>query len=228
MLSDEDKRRKCDRDLVGTEQTARAAEPAGAAFDDRLDSFFGTRAKRERAGAEPSFLRGGDLFQSLRIGFAEAALGTRKRLVLGEHRVVEVAVPAGALDGMTLRLKGQGTPGRFGRPAGDMLVEITVDAHPNLTRRGTDIHLTLPITVPEAVQGATVTVPTVHGPVQLKVPRGSNTDSVLRLKGKGIPLPDGGTGDQYVTLKVVLPPGEDTEFSKIVEQWGRRRSYVVR
>ncbi|HLY54397.1 MAG TPA: DnaJ C-terminal domain-containing protein, partial [Stellaceae bacterium] len=115
-----------------------------------------------------------------------------------------------------------------GRPAGDLLVEITVERHPVLTRRDRDIHLILPVTVPEAMQGAVVTVPTVHGPTPLRIPSNSSTGRMLRLKGKGIPLPEGGAGDQCITLKVVLPPGEETEFSKIVEQWGRRRSYVVR
>jgi len=89
--------------------------------------------------------------------------------------------------------------------------------------------MVLPVTVPEAVLGATITVPTVHGLVQLKVPAGSNTDSTLRLRGKGLLLPGrAGQGDQYVILKVVLPPAGDREFAKRIEEWAKTHSYPVR
>jgi DnaJ-class molecular chaperone len=229
ILSDDEKRRRYDRDTAGADETAKQRSEAKKSFEDGLDNFFGKGGAKARRGPDsPSFLRGADVHQALRIAFTEAVLGTRKRLVFNDQRVVDVVIPAGTHDGQTLRLKGQGGPGRLGRAAGDVLVEIQVDPHPVLTRRDRDILLTLPITVPEAVQGAVVVVPTVHGPVQLRIPAGSNTDTVLRLKGKGVPTPGGPVGDQYVTLKVVLPPGDDTEFSKIVEQWGRRRSYNVR
>jgi DnaJ-class molecular chaperone len=228
ILSDEDKRRQLDRELALAEAPRRQAD-AKTAFEEGLESFFSRAGKSRERGGESSFLRGADIHQSLRIGFVEAALGARKRLELDDHRAVEVVIPAGTADGHVLRLKGQGRPGRLGRPPGDALVEVTVDPHPTLRRRDRDIHQTLPVTVPEAVQGAAVVVPTIHGPVQLRIPRGSNTDTVLRLKGKGVPAPEGGEpGDHYVKLKVVLPPGEDTEFSRIVEQWGKRRSYIVR
>jgi DnaJ-class molecular chaperone len=221
ILSDEEKRRQYDR-AREDEAPYQTAEGQGA-FDAGLDNYFnrGGAGRRER---------GADLHQSLRISFAEAALGTCKRLVFEGFRAIDVLIPPGTADGNILRLKGQGVAGRLGRPTGDALVEITVEPHPVLKRRDRDIHMTLPITVPEAVQGAVITVPTIHGPVQLRVPRGSNTDTMLRIKGKGVPAVDetGEPGDHYVRLKVVLPPGEDTEFAKIVEQWGRRRSYLVR
>ena len=127
-------------------------------------------------------------------------------------------------DGQTLRLKGQGGAGTNGGPAGDVFVEITVEPHALFTRRDHDILMTLPVTLSEAVLGATVTVPTVQGLVSLKVPKGSNTDTVLRLRGKGL----GGQGDQLVTLKIVLPPAKDAELAEFVEQWSKRHTYTVR
>ena len=105
---------------------------------------------------------------------------------------------------------------------------MTVAPHPLFTRRDLDITMSLPVTVPEAVLGGTATVPTIHGPVQLRIPKGSNTDTRLRLKGKGLVGPDGTAGDQYITLKVVLPDPSDPEFLRLVETWSKRYSYRAR
>ena len=90
-------------------------------------------------------------------------------------------------------------------------------------------HLDLPVTVPEAVLGATVTVPTIDGRVSVKVPPGSNTGSTLRLKGRGIlDRRTGQRGDQYVTLKVVLPERPDAELKQFLERWGKEHGYDPR
>jgi len=78
------------------------------------------------------------------------------------------------------------------------------------------------------VLGGAATVPTVHGPVQLRIPKGSNTDTRLRLKGKGLASPDGASGDQYITLKVVLPDPTDPDFLHLVETWAKRYNYRAR
>ena len=153
---------------------------------------------------------------TLALGFVEASLGTRRQVSLPDGRVVELDIPPGTQQGLKIMVEG-------------VAVTIAVERHAVLSRRGAHVHLTLPITVPEALQGAQVQAPTIHGPIRLSIPRGSATGTVLRLKGKGIPATGGAEpSDQLVTLKVVLPPGEETEYAKIVENWGRRRSYVVR
>ena len=139
-----------------------------------------------------------------------------------------MTVPPLTTDGQSLRLKGQGGLGQNGGATGDLFVEVTVEPPPTFTRRELDILMELPVTVPEAVLGATVTVPTVAGLVQLKIPKGSNTGSVLRLKARGLVGPNGVQGDQYVTLKVVLPDRNDPDFSAFVESWAKRHSYTVR
>jgi DnaJ-class molecular chaperone len=253
MLSDEGKRRDYDRqaeaarivaDRAAAFRPSRHSDSAGHhGFEEGLDSFFRGRTARgaqardaqargaqargaQARGERPteSVWRGSDILQSLRVSFGEAALGTRKRIRLGDERVLDVVVPPATVEGQTLRLKGQGTTGMLGTSPGDMLIEIAVEPHATFTRRDHDIHMVASVTVQEAVQGGTVTVPTIHGAVQLRVPRGSNTDTVLRLRGKGVPMPgDNAAGDQYVTLKVVLPE-DDPDFARLVEQWAKRRA----
>ncbi len=228
VLSDEAKRRRYDRELAAAEQGP--AQPADDGFEAGLDAFFSSRKWGARGdgftGGPPQ--RGADIFQSLTISFVEAAVGARKRVFIRDSRSLDIAIPPLTEDGQTLRLKGQGDAGRNGGLYGDMLVEVTVEPHPLFTRRDLDIHMTLPVTVPEAVLGAMATAPTVHGPVQLRIPKGSNTDTRLRLKGKGLVGPDGTIGDQYISLKVMLPDPADPEFLRLVETWAKRNNYQAR
>jgi DnaJ-class molecular chaperone len=187
-------------------------------FDDLREA-----AGAARAGARQA-RRGADRRYRLEVDFATAALGGKQRLHLDGGRAIEVVVPPGAEAGSTLRLKGQGDRGSPGGAAGDALVELAIRPHPLFTRKGNDIHIELPISVPEAVLGASVPVPTIDGPVRINVPAGSNSGRTLRLRGRGIAQPDGRRGDQYVRLLVVLPEASDSEL----EAWARRRNYDVR
>ena len=113
----------------------------------------------------------------------------------------------------------RGGPGIGGGPPGDALIEIEVRPHRIFTRKGDDIHLELPISLREAVLGGKVKVPTPSGAVTMSIPKWSNTGTVLRLKGQGVPRPNGNRGDEYVTLKVMLPESPDPELEKFVAQW---------
>jgi DnaJ-class molecular chaperone len=236
VLCDESKRRQYDRESAASRQRAKAAAEAkvkagaGAQGDDGLDAFFRNRGsgnpRQERAA--DGFLRGADLHHTLTLPFLEAALGTKRRITLSDRRSIEVTVPPLTQDGQVLRFKGQGAQGTFGGPAGDLLVDVMVEPHAVFTRKNQDIYMNLAVTVPEAVLGAVILVPTVQGSVQLKIPKGSNTDTLLRLKSMGLPMPQGGQGDHYVTLKVIMPPETDTEFPKLVETWAKRKPYRVR
>ena len=121
-----------------------------------------------------------------------------------------------------LRLRGKGRPGLNGGPPGDALVEIAVRPHPYFRREGDNIHLDLPVSLAEAVLGAKIKVPTPAGAVTMTVPKDSNTGTVLRLRGKGVPRKGGGRGDEYVTLKVILPEKHDPELASFVSQWSSR------
>jgi DnaJ-class molecular chaperone len=181
-------------------------------FADLFGGLGGGRGRR----SQPA--KGQDYSLSMAVGLAEAALGGTRRIALPDGREIDARIPAGIKDGQQIRLRGQGGPGKNGGPAGDVLATITVSPHPYLTRDGNNLKMDLPITLQEAVLGASVTVPTLTGPVSLKVPAGSNSGATLRLKGKGIatkPTP----GDLYVRLVVTLPEKSDASLKKFVERW---------
>lgn len=172
-------------------------------------------------------VRGIDRRYGVEIDFLLAVRGGRQRVDVGD-RTFEVEVPPGTQDGKVLRLKGQGTPGPYGGPAGDALVTIAVRAHPHFSLQGKDIHLELPISLPEALSGAKVTVPTIDGSVRITVPPGSNSGRSLRLKGRGVAIPGEVRGDQYVRLLVMLPDRPDPELAAYVRRWADDHPYDPR
>jgi curved DNA-binding protein len=117
-----------------------------------------------------------------------------------------VKIPKGVVDGSTIRLSGQGAPGSHGGAAGDLYLRVRLREHPWVHREGKDLYIDLPVTVPEAVLGHEVTLPTFEGPVRLRVPPGTQSGRKLRLRGKGLPdLRGGDRGDLYAVVKIVLP-----------------------
>lgn len=170
-------------------------------------------------GDEGFPLPGHDLRFTLDVPFLDAVRGTKSRITLPDVGHVEVTIPAGAHDGQTLRLRGKGGPGSGGGPNGDALITLTVGPHPVFLREGDDIHVTLPISLDEAVLGAKVAVPTIDGPVNLSIPKGASSGRVLRLRGRGVHRAKGEPGDQLVELRIVLPPAVDAELAAFMETW---------
>ncbi len=202
-------------------------EFGGGGMEDLFADLFGSRRRGQRRG--PRARRGGDRRYTLRVDFIEAARGTTRRLSLPGDSTLDVRIPAGIDSGQQIRLKGKGEEDPTGGPAGDALIEIQVEPHPIYRRSGLDVHVEVPVTLPEAVLGGSITVPTVHGDVSLKVPKHSNTGTTLRLKGKGIQAKKAGrAGDQYVKLKIVLPDKIDSDLVKLVERWAKAHDYDVR
>ncbi len=189
---------------------------------------FKPDVRRQRGKGATIKVRGADISYAVDADFLEAAHGIVKRIALTDGRTLEVRVPAGTEDGQTLRLKGQGTAGIGGGDAGDALVEVRVAPHPLFVRKGADVHVEVPVTLPEAVLGGRIEAPTIDGPVTVTVPEGANSGTVLRLRGKGLAQRNGGRGDQYVTLKVVLPPKPDKDLAAFVRKWGAKHPYRVR
>ena len=121
-----------------------------------------------------------------------------------KRRTVHVTVPAGAEDGQTLTLRGQGAAGENGSPAGDLRVELSVRPSAQFTRDGADLHSQTRITFSQAVLGAEIEVATIDGRVKYRIPAGTQSGATFRLRGKGVPG-RGGRGDQYVTVLVETP-----------------------
>jgi len=131
-----------------------------------------------------------------------------------------VKIPPGIEDGQTIRLGGQGAPGVAGGRPGDLLVSIAVADHPHFRRQGRDLFIDVPITVPEALLGGDVEVPTLDGKVTLHVPPGAQADAKLRLRGKGVPAgAKKPAGDLFAVLKVRLPDakGDDAAVRAAAE-----------
>jgi DnaJ-class molecular chaperone len=179
--------------------------------EDILSEIFGrsTRARR----------RGHDVRYHLELSFLDAINGGKQSLILPDGGNLDVNIPPGTRDGQTLRLKGMGRPAAGEGPPGDALIEISVLPHPYFTRKGDDVYLDLPISIKEAVLGAKIVVPTPGGAVTATVPKWSNTGRVLRLKGRGVPQSGGSKGDEYVTLKIVLPNKPDAELERFAVRW---------
>jgi DnaJ-class molecular chaperone len=122
---------------------------------------------------------------------------------------LNVRIPPGVDTGSRVRVAGKGSPGSGGGPAGDLYIRVTVRPHPLLERRGDDLHLDLPVTVSEALLGASIEVPTPDAAVRVKVPKGSQAGRQLRVKARGVPhLRGGGRGDLYLRLVVHVPDSE--------------------
>ena len=191
-----------------------------------FEEFFRQRAARERTGIK---VRGANVSYNLMVDFLDAARGAKKRVKIANGKKLDVTVPPGTVGGQIFRLKGQGLAGIGGGEAGDALVEIEVAPHDFFQRDGTDIRVEIPVTLQEAVAGGKIEVPTIDGDVSLTLPEGSNTGTVLRLKGKGLVKGnDAGRGDQYVTLKVILPKKPDKSLLDFVRKWGPKNPYSVR
>ena len=140
----------------------------------------------------------------MRIDFLSAARGDEKTVNLSGKNI-NVKIPAGTVDGQTLRLKGLGQPSPNGGLAGDVLITLNVDKHPIFSLDGNNVVMELPITVKEAILGAKVTVPTINGKVAVNIPPYASSGEKLRLKGKGIK-----GGDQIITLKILAPKPPNT------------------
>lgn len=191
-----------------------------------FDDFFKRRNTRRTTGLK---VNGSDVSYSLKVDFMDAARGANKHVSMTNGKRLAVTIPPGTTNGQMLRLKGQGMEGVGGGKNGDAHVEIIVADDPLFRQEGKTIHLELPVSLPEAVLGGGLEVPTIHGTVKVNVPKGSNTGTVLRLKGKGVKGAKGkANGNQLVTLKVVLPKKPDKEFTEFIGKWSENNDYDVR
>lgn len=168
--------------------------------------------------------RGGDVRARLEIDLVDAIRGAKQRIAFSDGRTIDVTIPKGAQEGQTLRLKGQGSPGRSG--AGDAFIEIVLKPHAIYRIEGDGLTMDLPITLYDAVLGGKVEAQTPDGPVNVTVPTGANTGARLRLKGRGLSDAKGHRGDLLVRLVVTLPDAPDTALEAFAAEQKAKRPYV--
>ncbi|MBP6878898.1 MAG: J domain-containing protein [Phenylobacterium sp.] len=170
--------------------------------------------------------RGSDVRAKLEIDLEEAIHGAKKRIAFSDGRTIDVTIPKGAEEGQTLRLKGQGSPGRGG--PGDAFIELVMRPHPIFRREGEALVMDLPVSIPDAVLGGKVEARTPDGAVTLTVPKGANSGQSLRLKGKGLSDSRGKRGDLLARIVLMLPDKPDQELEGFAERWRKERPYTPR
>jgi DnaJ-class molecular chaperone len=195
--------------------------PGGrASFDNiDLDELFGRfgGGGGARAGARSPFNgKGSDVRATLDISLEDSITGATRRIQFSDGRTLDVAIPKGAGDGQTIRLKGQGAPGRGG-PAGDALIELKISAHPVFRVEGADLTMDQPVSLYDAILGGKIPVRTPEGTVSMTIPKGSTSGKVLRLKGRGA-FANGKRGDLLAKLMIALPEGEDEALTKLAQK----------
>ncbi|MEW6872554.1 DnaJ C-terminal domain-containing protein [Trueperella pyogenes] len=198
-------------------------------FEDILSQMFGGGAPQANSqggfggfggfGSRRRPERGADVQAEISIPLRDAIDGTTVTVTSNGEKVT-AKIPAGITHGQKIRIRGKGRPGFNGGEPGDVLVKVNVEPHPVYELRGADIYVNVPVSFDEAALGATIEVPTVYGQkVKVKVPAGSSTDKVMRVRGKGIRPRNAGQGDMYVRLKVVVPKRLSDEARAVVEQF---------
>jgi DnaJ-class molecular chaperone len=163
---------------------------------------------------------GNDLNVTLDVTVEEAATSPKVTAMFPDGRKIAVKLPAYVEDGQTIRLKGQGGPSPFGGEPGDALVKIRLRRHARYRLEGRDLHVDLAVPLHDAVLGAKMPVETPTGRLALNVPAWSSSDKVLRLKGRGLPLKNGGHGDLYAHVRIMLPEGGDADLEALMRKKG--------
>jgi len=208
-----------------------AAAGGAGDFSDFFSSLFGGAGgaggfRGARSGAMRR--RGEDFEAELEISLRDAAHGLKKKVDLdiqgpgglgaARKKSLTVTIPAGVTTGSKIRLSGQGGPGAAGGPAGDLFLRLRLRRDPDFTPEAHNLRTTLKLTPWEAALGTQIDVPTLEGPVKMKVPAGIQSGQSLRLKGKGLPKRKGETGDLLATVQIAVPKELTEKEKELFEQ----------
>jgi DnaJ-class molecular chaperone len=213
VLSEPESRARYDRWGHGGDESS----GLGAVVDAAQEMF--NEILRRRRGKQ----KGADLRYTLEVTFEESAFGAEKTIRVGgrEHAIV---VPAGTKEGVLKTLKGEGEAGKGGAPAGDLLVNIRVAEHATFRREGLDVHSEHAITFAQAALGAVIDLPTLDGPVKMRVPAGTQPGRMFRVRGRGIPQASGKNaprGDHLVHVQVEVPTELTARQRELIEELAR-------
>ncbi len=222
VLSDKEQRREYDaiRAMGGGARFQQGPGSAGG-FEDVFSNLFGGGFPQGGFGGFGGFggpQRGQDLSTSSTIDFIDSIKGTTLKIKVGSE-TVSLKVPAGIQDGQKLKVAGKGQASPNGGPKGDLVVSIKVKTHPVFTRDGDNVRVTVPVTIAEAILGATISVPLLgEAPVKLKVAPGTPNGRALRVKGKGVQRP-GKEGDLLATVEIAVPSHVNDKAKALIEQF---------
>lgn len=198
----------------------------GQGYDDLLGNLFGGGGAAG-FGGQPGFggartrgpVKGQDQRAQTTLNFMTAIRGETIELQAGDGRVMTVRIPAGVKDGQKIKLKGKGAKSPNGGPNGDLFLEVTVKPHPVFAREGDNILVDVPVTFAEAVNGATISVPTIDGgTVKVKVPAHSNSGRTLRVKGRGVATKSR-KGDLLVRIRIAVPQKLNPEQENALKEF---------
>ena len=216
-----------------------ASSPGGSDgdFSEFFNTLFSRAARARQGGGARAQMRGGDHHARISIELADAYHGATRPLALREarldqsgnvvtaERVLDVQIPKGVREGQSIRLRGQGSPGLNGGPAGDLYLEVEFEPDARYRIEGRDVTQTVLVAPWEAALGASIEVPTPSGHVEVNVPAGSNNNRKLRLKGRGIPGASGTEpGDLYLELELALPPASNDKARELYQTMAREFS----
>ncbi|MFW6248599.1 MAG: DnaJ C-terminal domain-containing protein [Bacteroidota bacterium] len=192
-------------------------EMGGSEFSDFFEQFFGNMGGSQRRQRQAT--KGQDIHSELSISLDEAYHGTSKTINLGGQKL-RIQIKPGAYEGLELRLKGKGHPGRGGGNAGDLYIKIKILPHHEFSLQGHNLIKTIPIDLYTAVLGGKIMVNTLSGKVNINIPKGAQNASRLKIKGKGMPIygKAGQYGDLFVKLDVKIPQSLTSEEEKLFQQ----------
>lgn len=225
----------------GGARTGRRSSGRTADFSDLFSDLFGGRA--QQTGPQ----RGSDVEAETTIDFRDAIQGTTLELGLQKQgecptcggtgnkdgkvcptcrgtgvvlatEKTRVKIPEGVADGQRIRIRGKGSPGASGGTVGDLILLVHVRPHSFFERRGDDIHTEIPITVGEALRGAEIEVPTIHGPVRARIPAGTQGGQTFRLRGKGVQRKGGTAGDHYYKVQIAVPKRVPEGLNELIDR----------
>ncbi len=192
---------------------------------DIFGSMFGGATRAHAGGGFEDIFRrqqNADVNYRLEIDFMDAALGAQKQITMPDGKSLNLKIPEGVKEGQKLRVKGKGQTLADGR-TGDAYIEILIRPHKHFARKGNDVYSDVPIGIHEAVLGGKINVGTIHGEVQMNLPKGTSSGKQFRLKGKGIRK-----GDHYARIKITMPATVDPELERLIREWANEHAYNPR
>lgn len=212
------------RDFAQSPQGQRYRSHQHEFSQEDIENLFGGFFSGGMGGRKAGFKQQPtDAYYRVAITLREAVQGGKKQVTMPDGKVLNITIPAGVTDGQRLRLRGQGRQSSARRSAGDAFIDLFIQPDDYYRREGNHITAELPITLSEAVLGEKVIVPTLHGKVQVTIPRNSSSGTRLRIKGKGI-----NGGDHFAILRIMLPPETDPSLETAIRDWAEANTYNPR